>query len=101
MKKMPDKNITGYYRHYKHNPAEGAGNYTYEVLSDGTHTEKGEKFVIYRALYGTGEYWLRPFEMFFENVEKDGTTFPRFTQITDPAIITELEKIRDKMYGSR
>ena len=36
--------------------------------------------------------------MFMENINKDGEKMQRFTKITDPKIISELEKIRDKMY---
>jgi hypothetical protein len=32
------------------------------------------------------------------DVTKDGKTFPRFTKITDPATIAELERIREEMY---
>ena len=94
----------GFYYHYKHDPNGSVNNYSYEVISVGTHTETHEKFVIYRSLYqtetqGGANYWLRPLEMFVENVEKEGKTFPRFKKITDPDIIAELEKIRDEMYG--
>ena len=93
----------GFYYHYKHDPSGPVNNYSYEVISVGTHTETHEKFVIYRSLYqtetqGGANYWLRPLAMFMENVTKDGKTFPRFQKITDQAIITELEKIRDDIY---
>jgi len=93
----------GFYYHYKHDSNSSLNNYSYEVISIGTHTETKEKFVIYRSLYqtesqGGANYWLRPLEMFMENVEKDGKLFPRFQKITDPNIISELEKIRGEMY---
>ena len=96
----------GFYYHYKHDPNGSVNNYSYEVISVGTHTETKEKLVIYRSLYqtetqGGANYWLRPFEMFVENVIKDGETFPRFQYITDPEIILKLENIRDEMYGNK
>jgi hypothetical protein len=36
--------------------------------------------------------------MWMGDVTKDGKTFPRFTKITDPATIAELERIREEMY---
>ena len=63
----------GKYRHFKGNE--------YEVVAVGKHSETLEDYVIYRALYGEGGYWVRPLSMFFENVERDGKTFPRFEYI--------------------
>lgn len=65
---------TGRYRHYKGNE--------YEVLGTGTHTETGEHFVVYKALYGDGRMWLRPVSMFLETVVVDGSTLPRFEIIS-------------------
>jgi hypothetical protein len=97
---------TGFYYHYKHNPNESVNNYSYEVISVGTHTETGEKCVIYRSLYQTetqdsGTYWLRPLEMFMEHVTKDGKTFPRFQLISDTDTISKLAKIGDEMYSQK
>ncbi len=66
---------------------------------EGYHTEDESKFIIYRRLYKDPKYWLRPHDMFFESVTKEGKTFPRFQKITDEKIITELQQISDKMYG--
>lgn len=67
------QNLTGKYRHYKGNE--------YELLGVGTHTETDEKLVIYKALYAPHEIWVRPFDMFFETVEVNGKTIPRFEKI--------------------
>lgn len=98
-----DTPTKGFYYHYKHDPNGSVNNYSYEVVAVGTHTETKEKFVIYCSLYqtenqGGANYWLRPLEMFMENIEKDGKTFPRFQKITERTIIIQLEKIRDEMY---
>ena len=63
----------GKYRHFKGNE--------YEVVAVGKHSETLEEYVIYRALYGEGGYWVRPLSMFLELVERDGRTFPRFEYI--------------------
>ena len=45
------------------------------------HSETQEEMVVYRALYGNGEIWVRPASMWNEQKEKDGKTFSRFTYI--------------------
>jgi hypothetical protein len=68
-----NSDITGHYRHYKGNE--------YEVIGDGTHTETGEKFVVYKSLHEPVQIWVRPFDMFFEFVTIDGKKIPRFAKI--------------------
>ncbi len=63
----------GKYRHFKGNE--------YEVMGIAKHSETLEEMVIYKALYGDGEYWVRPLAMWNETVERDGKTFKRFTYI--------------------
>lgn len=63
----------GTYRHYKGNE--------YEVLGVAHHSETMEELVVYRALYGEHELWVRPLEMFVENVMINGITQPRFRKI--------------------
>ena len=95
----------GFYYHYKHTSGD-INNYAYEVVGVGHHTEdEVTNFVIYRPLYESSVYLagkmfdVRPLEMFMEEVTKDGKTFPRFTKITDPEIITKLEKVKGEMYS--
>ena len=93
----------GFYCHYKHDPMGVVGNYMYEVLGVGLHTEDRGYLVVYRPLYQNtflenANYCLRPYDMFIESVTKDGKTFPRFQKITDTEIIAKLEQIRDTMY---
>ena len=56
MKAIP----AGKYRHYKRNE--------YEVLYIAHHSETLEPMVVYRALYGEGEVWVRPAKMWNETV---------------------------------
>ncbi|MCX6763502.1 MAG: DUF1653 domain-containing protein [Candidatus Moranbacteria bacterium] len=63
----------GKYRHYKGNK--------YEVIGIAKHSETLEDLVVYRALYGENELWVRPVKMFFEEVEVDGKKIPRFEYI--------------------
>lgn len=64
---------TGRYRHYKGND--------YLVLCVAAHSETQERMVVYKALYGDGGVWVRPLNMFFEDVEVNGETVPRFRYI--------------------
>ena len=63
----------GRYRHFKGNE--------YEVIALATHSETGERMVVYRALYGDGGVWVRPVSMWDENMERDGKVYKRFTYI--------------------
>lgn len=65
----------GVYRHYK--------NKNYSVIGCAKHTETGEEFIVYRALYGAGELWARPKDMFMSEVTVEGRTVPRFQFIGD------------------
>ena len=46
-------------------------------------SETLEKMVVYQALYGEGDLWVRPYEMFFGTVERDGKVMQRFTKISE------------------
>ena len=63
----------GKYRHFKGNE--------YEVINFAKDSETTEKMVIYRALYGDRELWVRPYEMFREIIERDGKKMRRFEKI--------------------
>ncbi|MDO8556009.1 MAG: DUF1653 domain-containing protein [Nanoarchaeota archaeon] len=63
------------YQHYKGN--------IYEIIGIGRHTETDETVVVYRALSGdhSGQIWVRPKAMFFDEVIRDGINIPRFRRI--------------------
>lgn len=63
----------GIYKHFK-------GNY-YEVLYLSKHSETLEEYVVYRALYGDREVWVRPSKMWNEGIERDGQKYKRFTYV--------------------
>lgn len=65
--------IGGRYRHFKGNE--------YEVIGVAKHSETLEEMVIYRPLYGEGGLWVRPKDMFLEEIERDGKRFLRFELI--------------------
>ncbi len=65
----------GKYRHFKGGE--------YEVIGIAHHSETMEDMVVYRALYGEKELWVRPASMWNETVTRDGVTFPRFTYVGD------------------
>ena len=39
------------------------------------HSETAEKMVAYRALYGENKLWCRPYDMFLEEVNKNGQKY--------------------------
>lgn len=50
------------YKHFK-------GDY-YLVEDIAIHSETGEKMVIYRTLYGDGQLYVRPYDMFIEKTNR-------------------------------
>lgn len=63
----------GKYRHFKGGE--------YQVIAIAKHSETQEEMVVYRALYGEGDVWVRPAYMWQETVEKDGKIMPRFSYL--------------------
>lgn len=75
---------TWIYRHYKGNE--------YQVIWLACHSETEEKLVLYKSLvdklhmeeiYWLRPYLVRPYEMFFETVEREWQTVPRFEWVRD------------------
>lgn len=60
----------GKYRHFKGG--------LYEVVGMAKHSETLEEMVVYRALYGQGELWVRPAAMWQEEVDREDYHGPRF-----------------------
>jgi hypothetical protein len=73
-----ESNPVDLYKHYKGG--------IYKILHYGTHTETGERMVVYKQPNGAS-IWVRPASMFFENVLVDGISQPRFKLIVDDSTI--------------
>ena len=76
---LADPIICGKYKHYKNEKL-------YEVIGQARHSETDEDMIVYRALYhcdkfGDNQLWVRPMQMFFENVVHNGKTVPRFQRM--------------------
>ncbi|HBE15235.1 MAG TPA: DUF1653 domain-containing protein [Ruminococcaceae bacterium] len=70
---VPEEIVKGRYRHFKGN--------VYEVIDFAKDSETTELMVVYRALYGEHELWVRPYKMFQEIIERDGKKMRRFEKI--------------------
>lgn len=66
---------------YKHSKT---GNF-YQVLNVAKHSETLEDLVVYECLYDNplSKIWVRPLEMFLEDVELNGKKVPRFVFIEE------------------
>ena len=62
--------IGGLYEHYKGKK--------YKVIGVAKHSETLERMVVYKACYGNEDLWVRPYNMFCENITVNGTVIERF-----------------------
>ena len=72
---MEDEIKIGRYRHFKGNE--------YQVLYIAKHSETQERMVVYQALYGDRDIWVRPASMWNEIVDRNGSAKNRYTYIGD------------------
>lgn len=50
----------------------------YKVLALAEHSETGEKYVVYQALYGEYKTYIRPYDMFASEVDRE--KYPNVSQ---------------------
>ncbi len=61
------------YRHFKGNE--------YLILHLAKHSETMEPLVVYQALYGDYGVWVRPLQIFLEQIEVNGIMVNRFDEM--------------------
>lgn len=64
---MRDIKIKGIYKHFKGD--------LYIVEDIAYNSETDEKMVVYRALYGDNSLWVRPYNMFLDEVNRNGQKY--------------------------
>lgn len=60
---MHELKINGIYKHFKGD--------LYIVEDIAIHSETKEKYVVYRGLYGNTELYIRPYDMFLSEVDRE------------------------------
>lgn len=74
--------MSDYYRHKKGG--------IYRVLYEAKHTETDEILIVYQAMYGNGEIWARPKEIFFDE--------GRFIKITKKEAVSAISSFSKQKY---
>ena len=67
----------------------------YKMLGIAQHSETLEEMVVYQALYGKHEIWVRPKTMFFDKVVRNGIKMDRFKEITEKEIYAYYPKRKE------
>ena len=78
-----------YYRHFKGG--------IYRLVGIAKDSETLEEMVVYQAMYGDRQMWVRPMSMFFGKVDRDGKVFDRFTEIEKPIVFPDIEYTNKKL----
>ena len=77
------------YRHFKGN--------LYKVICEARHSETEEKMVVYQALYGDYQIYVRPFSSFISAVDynkyPDATQSMRFELVSPVVDVAEIEPV--------
>ncbi len=67
-------------KHFKRETVDqNSSTYLYKIIGVATHTETREPMMVYQALYGDCQIYVRPYEMFMEKV--DTKKYPDIKQL--------------------
>lgn len=67
----------------------------YQLIGYARHSETLEELVVYQALYGARELWVRPRKLFFGKVTRDGMTMDRFREVSEEEMQCLLQKQKE------
>lgn len=73
-----------YYRHFRNGKI-------YRFVTYATLEATGEEAVVYQAMYGDHRFWIRAKTNFFEEVEHQGATAPRFQLVPEAEALSVCE----------
>ncbi len=80
-----DLNSDRYFQHFKGG--------LYKLLLIAKDSETMEQVVVYQAMYGKSDIWVRPEKNFFSIVNNNGEEVPRFRELTKEEFLCLHQKI--------
>ena len=84
------RTMAEYYRHFKGN--------VYRLVGIAKDSGTENKIVVYQAMYGDGDLWVRPYDEFFGKVDRDGIVRDRFTQINEKVALKQAPSYLNPRY---
>lgn len=69
----------------------------YKILGFARDSESLERLVVYQALYGDQDLWVRPEKMFFEKIIRNGVEVQRFKEITQEEMLCLYQDLKENI----
>ena len=70
-RRMIPGDIVTHFKYYDTTEDDVLNKYIYKIIGSASHTETGEKLMIYQQMYAPFKLYARPYDMFMDEVDKE------------------------------